>query len=87
MTIEGAGQRRGPAGLFGCRVMHGQVVTDGLERQLAALFREDEFYAEGIIGEELSLDTFFLVAAGFAVGDHHRKPMEGIFSREGSQGL
>ena len=51
-------------------------MAGGLEIEAAALFRENELYAERIIRQQFLPDTFFLVAAGFAMCDHHGQPLK-----------
>ena len=58
-----------------------------LEVQAAALFRKDEFYVKGVVGNQLTADALFLVAAGLAVRDHYGQSPQRGFAGEGAKGF
>ena len=70
-------------GMMGRR--RGDGFAARLEIEAAALFREDELYAERVIGQQFLLNAFFLVAAGFAMGDDNGQSTEGGHAGECGQ--
>ena len=58
-----------------------------LEAKPAALLGEDEFDPERVIGQQLLANAFFLVAAGFAVGDDHGQSAQSGVTGESGKGF